>query len=254
MILAACRIIRRLSACTERIGDRQAEAKLAQQPRQRLPGGARAAGPGPGRALVPAQPQPARRQRPARAEPGALRSSARRPGAVRRRPVPRARPAPVLLEHLNAALRQLPASPGPHPRRRPPKPAPIIEQPARHASTTGPGIPARRCATTSNPSSTKKPGETSTGPGRPATTSRCCSERRPGRRRPAVRPRRPGQLPAGRARRRYQRGQCRAVHRRSGTTQPLTGQPTPATDRAGGTRRPAPVGWFAGDARAGKPG
>ena len=96
-----------------------------------------------------------------------------RPGAVRRRPgrgrgragaagAPQRRPA------------QLPAGPGPHPRRRPRSPR-NHREPARQHLSAGPGTPARRCATTSNPSSTRKPAGTSTQPGRPATTSPSCS-------------------------------------------------------------------------------
>ena len=49
-------------------------------------------------------------------------------------------------------------------------------------------------------------------------------DERPGRRRPALRPRRPGQLPAGRARRGRRRRPRAAADRRPGTAQPLTGR------------------------------
>ncbi len=92
-ILAACRYYQEALALDQRIGDRPAEAQDRWQPRQRLPDGARAAGPGPGRALVPAQPQPARRQRPARPRQLPQLSSARSPWGGSTTPAPRARPS-----------------------------------------------------------------------------------------------------------------------------------------------------------------
>ncbi len=132
---------------------------------------------------------------------------------------------PVLLEHLNAALGSLPASPGPAPPPTTTKPAPSSRT-SSASSTAGPGTPARRCATTSKPSSTKKPGETSTGPGRPATTSPSSSTMPAGSVTPCCMPAppwtttsRPGPAPPTDA------GRRRAAHRRPGTTQPLTGHP-----------------------------
>jgi len=66
-----------------------------------------------------------------------------------------------------------------------------------------------------------QPDQTSTGPGRPATTSPSSSPGTAGQRRRAPCPRRPAQLPAGRARCRLPCLRRRTAHRRPGTPQPL---------------------------------
>ena len=171
-IPAACRPIRRPLRCNKKLVTARAKPDR-RQPRQRLPDGVRAEGPEPSRALVSAQPGAAPGQRPVR--PGPVPRLARQasPWNGSTTPGPPARTS----QYFWSTSTPHSAATSSHWT----SPPPTTTKPGQSSRTNSatssqrPGMSARRCATTSDPSSIRKPAGTSTEPGRPATTSPSCS-------------------------------------------------------------------------------